>query len=186
MLWMACEASWTFAFFNNGKGVQGQYFSDKPKNFSDKAKNFPDKPTIFPDDILNLSPPRRQLWQFPTTFIIFRRVSTIGGGGGAWPLQCIPKPYQLEYKLKLISYICPCCLIFKSRSRRKYFSVISEFILFLFELSSLLIKYTCFGALNNGSVVFSPKIYRGQRIFVSKAIAMRLQNFRSHESDQSK
>ena len=37
--------------------------------------------------------------------------------------------------------------IFKSRSRRKYFSVISEFILFLFELSPLLSKYSA--CLNN-------------------------------------
>jgi hypothetical protein len=82
MLWMACEASWTFAFFNNGKGVQGQYFSDKPKIFSDKAKNFPDKPTIFPDDILNLPPPSTtltisdNLHNFPTG------LNNRGGGGG--------------------------------------------------------------------------------------------------------
>ena len=33
---------------------------------------------------------------------------------------------------------------------------------------------------------FSHKIHRGQRIFVSKAIAMRLQNFQNHKSDRSK
>ena len=59
---------------------------------------------------------------------------------------------------------------------RKYFSVISGFILFIFELSPLLIKYMCFGACLIKqcfveSVVFLPKIHRGQRIFVSKAIA---------------